>query len=57
MQNEDNAEKAGSTSDGKIDINTAAKNELMTLQESAKRRQMRSCVTGKNMEHFRRLKI
>lgn len=31
VQNEDNAEKAGSTSDGKIDINTAAKNELMTL--------------------------
>lgn len=31
MQNEENAEKAGSTSDGKIDINTAAKNELMTL--------------------------
>ena len=30
-RNEDNAEKAGSTSDGKIDINTAAKNELMTL--------------------------
>ena len=31
VQNEDNAEKAGGTSDGKIDINTAAKNELMTL--------------------------
>ena len=30
-QNEDNAEKAGSTSDGKVDINTAEKNELMTL--------------------------
>ena len=30
-QNEDNAEKAGSTSDGKVDINTAEKIELMTL--------------------------
>ena len=30
-QNEDNAEKTGSTSDGKVDINTAEKNELMTL--------------------------
>ena len=28
VQNEDNAEKAGSTSDGKIDINTAAKNRI-----------------------------